>query len=140
MNIESRKPDSTCCFCETRNPPCIVDMRVVFGSPRKNAMLPFSPPVKPVAGFDPIGGRDNQEAPLLPLLRGRAPPRVCRRDAGSRATEVADVERRGRRRLFLRAHGRGSRCGDQQPETDRTHDHRTRVYSRPRKVFGRPVS
>jgi hypothetical protein len=68
-------------------------------------MLPFNPPVRPVAGFDPTSARQpgSAAAPAapspVPLLRlVAAIPKI--------PPQIADVDRRGSRRLFLRAHER----------------------------------
>ena len=56
VNIASFTPVSVCFFCDTLRPPITDEMRVVSGSPRKNATLPDTPPFRPVEGFDPIEG------------------------------------------------------------------------------------
>src|SRR6516165_336835 len=56
VNIEKRTPDSTCCFCETRSPPEIDEICVVFSSPLKNARLVLRPTLSPVDGFEAMVG------------------------------------------------------------------------------------
>ena len=59
--MENFTPDSVCCFWENFSPVESTEIRVVLGSPRKNAMLLLKPPFKPVEGFDPIDGAKTKK-------------------------------------------------------------------------------
>ena len=56
-----RTPDSTCFFCDTRRPPEIDEMCVVFSSPVKKARLLLSPALRPVDGFEAIVGATTKK-------------------------------------------------------------------------------
>ena len=61
VNMLIRMPDSTCFFCDTRRPPEIDEMCVVFSSPLKNARLLLRPALRPVDGFEPIVGATTKK-------------------------------------------------------------------------------
>src|SRR5665213_333057 len=61
VKMENLAPASVCFFCENFMPADSTEMRVVCGSPRKNAMLLLKPPLTPVDGFDPIDGATTRK-------------------------------------------------------------------------------